>query len=160
MIPSNRDAPYSTDEKAWLKKNYGGEYRFLRTLGLSIYKEEDRTEGRSIVRSWMAEDDGEPKGNGLREQVVSRNERGHDNEDKQEGENDNEDDLEYNIEDELEDDPMCHLADSYFSSAELKWIQKHYQFSSKFMLSYGLKPFEHADCDEATPIVRAMLETD
>ena len=64
MVPYNEDARYSTDEKVWLKKNYGGEYNFLQNLGLSIYKEEDRIEGRSMVRSWMTEDGGVPKGNG------------------------------------------------------------------------------------------------
>jgi hypothetical protein len=43
---------------------------------------------------------------------------------------------------ELEDGPMSHLVEYNFSDAELKWIQKHYQYSSKFMLSYGLKPFD------------------
>ena len=152
VIPYNGDAPYSTEEKAWLKKNYGGEYKFLRSLGLSIYNEEDRTDGRSIVRSWMTEDGGEPKGNGSRMQNVSIGERDHENEDGDEHNTDG-------FLQELEDDPMSHLADYNFSSAELKWIQKHYQYSSKFMLSYGLKPFEQEDCDEAKAIVRALMET-
>jgi hypothetical protein len=41
--------PYTEAEKQWLKKHYGNEFKFLGTLGLSIYKEEDREEGRQII---------------------------------------------------------------------------------------------------------------
>ncbi|KAK6198245.1 hypothetical protein LQW54_010459 [Pestalotiopsis sp. IQ-011] len=54
----NSEKPYYTqDEKAWLKKHYGNEFKFLRTYGLSIYKENDRAEGRHLARSMMATDD-------------------------------------------------------------------------------------------------------
>jgi hypothetical protein len=45
---------YTTQEKDWLKKNYGNEFKFLQMYGLSIYKDEDRGEGRRIVRALMA----------------------------------------------------------------------------------------------------------
>jgi hypothetical protein len=61
---------------------------------------------------------------------------------------------------ELESDPMSHLADYNFSEAELNWIKKLYDYSSRFMLSFGLKPFEQEDCDEAKAIVRAFMEDD
>jgi hypothetical protein len=48
-----RGGALSAEEKAWLKKNSGGEYHFLQTYGLSIYKDEDREEGRSILRALM-----------------------------------------------------------------------------------------------------------
>lgn len=48
---------YTQEEKAWLKKNYGGELQFLRAYGLSIYDEEEREEGRSILRGLMQADD-------------------------------------------------------------------------------------------------------
>lgn len=48
---------YSPAEKRWLKDNYGGEYKFLRSYGLSIYKEEDRDEGAAIVRGLIANDE-------------------------------------------------------------------------------------------------------
>ena len=51
------EAPYTAAEKAWLKKHYGGEFHFLAVYGLSIYKEEDREEGRGIARAMMANDD-------------------------------------------------------------------------------------------------------
>lgn len=44
-------------ENAWLKKYYGTEFKFLMIHGLSIYKEEDREEGRTIMRTFMANDD-------------------------------------------------------------------------------------------------------
>ncbi|KAK7409166.1 hypothetical protein QQX98_008659 [Neonectria punicea] len=43
-------------EKAWLKE-HGGEYRFLKNHGLSIYKEEDREEGRITLRAVMSDSD-------------------------------------------------------------------------------------------------------
>ncbi|KAF2803710.1 uncharacterized protein BDZ99DRAFT_511861 [Mytilinidion resinicola] len=49
-------AGYTDDEKAWLKAHYGNEFRFLQTHGLSIYKDEDREEGREIVRAFMADE--------------------------------------------------------------------------------------------------------
>ena len=157
VIPSNGDAPYSTEEKAWLKKNFGGEYKFLRSFGLSIYDEEDRTDGRSIVRSMMMEDGGEPRETDRECKIPVLGGRNHDNEGEDEDDDDDELDNDGFLQ-ELEDDPMSHLADYNFSPAELKWIQKHYQYSSNFMLSYGLKPFEQEDCDEAKAIVRAMME--
>lgn len=46
----------SAEEKAWLKKHSGNEYRFLQTYGLSIYKDEDREKGKSILRDLMQAD--------------------------------------------------------------------------------------------------------
>ncbi|KAF1836335.1 hypothetical protein BDW02DRAFT_521172 [Decorospora gaudefroyi] len=50
-------APYTADENAFLKKNYGSEYRFLMQHGLKIHDEEDREEGRAILRAVMREDE-------------------------------------------------------------------------------------------------------
>lgn len=50
------DAPYTPAEKEWLEKHWGGEYKFLQSYLLSIYKEEDRAEGRAIVRAMMKHD--------------------------------------------------------------------------------------------------------
>lgn len=44
------------NEKKWLKENFGGEYRFMQMHGLKIYDEEDRREGRAILRGFMAVD--------------------------------------------------------------------------------------------------------
>lgn len=42
--------PYVSAEKAWLKRAFGGEFKFLRSYGLSIYRDKDREEGRRIAR--------------------------------------------------------------------------------------------------------------
>jgi hypothetical protein len=55
--PGQNAAPYTTEEKAFLKKNYGSEYRFLLQHGLRIHDEGDREDGRAILRAVMREDD-------------------------------------------------------------------------------------------------------
>ena len=58
--PSYRDDyPLTDEEKDWLKKNYGGEFNFLHTHGLKMHDEEDREQGRRIVRAMMANSDDE-----------------------------------------------------------------------------------------------------
>ena len=44
---------YNGEEKAFIKKHFKSEYNFLLTHGLSIYKDEDREEGRAILRALM-----------------------------------------------------------------------------------------------------------
>ena len=44
-------AEYTEEEKAWLEKHYGGEYKFLLVHGLRHYDDEDRGEGRATDRS-------------------------------------------------------------------------------------------------------------
>lgn len=50
-------APLTEREKQYLKKHYGNEFHFLRAYALSIYKEEDREEGREILRGMMEAED-------------------------------------------------------------------------------------------------------
>lgn len=47
---------YTAEEKAYIKEQFGGEYKMLRDNGLSIYKESDREEGRAIARAFMEQD--------------------------------------------------------------------------------------------------------
>jgi hypothetical protein len=56
VIPRSRPG-YTQEEKEWLRKNYRTEFHFLRDFGLSIYKDEDREQGRVILRSLMQEED-------------------------------------------------------------------------------------------------------
>ncbi|EXA29337.1 hypothetical protein FOVG_19161 [Fusarium oxysporum f. sp. pisi HDV247] len=44
-------------EKAWLKEHFQTEFQFLQLYGLSVFKEEDREEGRTILRTIMAYDE-------------------------------------------------------------------------------------------------------
>lgn len=46
-------APLNQDEKDFLKANFKDEYHFLQQHGLSIYRDEDRVEGREILRALM-----------------------------------------------------------------------------------------------------------
>lgn len=52
-------APLSTEEKQWLKDHYDGEFKFLASYGLNINKDEDREEGRTILRAILAQSDGD-----------------------------------------------------------------------------------------------------
>ncbi|KAF4984518.1 hypothetical protein FZEAL_314 [Fusarium zealandicum] len=47
----------STEEKQWLKRHWGSEFKFLASYGLSIYKEDDREEGRATLRAIIAASD-------------------------------------------------------------------------------------------------------
>jgi hypothetical protein len=53
---------YITAEKHWLKKHWRGEFHFLIAYGLKIYNEEDREEGRAIVRAFMKAEEPESSG--------------------------------------------------------------------------------------------------
>ena len=50
--------PYTAEEERWLKDAYGGEYHFLASYQLSIFKEDDREEGRRIARGLVERDKG------------------------------------------------------------------------------------------------------
>ncbi|KAL7916726.1 hypothetical protein GGI35DRAFT_433915 [Trichoderma velutinum] len=130
------DEPYTTEEKAWLKKHYKGEYKFLMSYGLSIYDEEERAEGRAIMRSMAsADEDGDETG-----EETERREEDDEGEDEED-----------------EDDEFGHLADYLFNKKELAWINKHYQNSAAFMLSYGLKFYNDEDCADAKALVRSIM---
>jgi hypothetical protein len=60
-----RTAPYTAAEKQWLKDEWRDEYHFLRAYRLSIYKDEDREEGRAIVRACIREVDEDRAKGGL-----------------------------------------------------------------------------------------------
>ncbi|KAK5174889.1 uncharacterized protein LTR77_000025 [Saxophila tyrrhenica] len=125
--------PYTKAEKDWLKQKFDGEFKFLQTQGLSIYKEEDREEGRTIARALRANDD-------------------EDDEEEEEEKEENQ------FLKDLEEDPMSHLADHHFSEKQLEWIEKHYRHSGNFMFSHVLKAFDDEDCEEAVAMVAAFME--
>jgi hypothetical protein len=143
--------PYRIEEGAWLKKHYGCEYKFLQCFSLSVYKEEDREDGRQTARSMMADDD-EPKGIRSQMRDIGLGGMGYGHEDEDNGENESDDFLE-----DLEFNPMSQLAGSNFSQAEPNWVKKHYKYSLNFMVCYGLKPFRQEDCPSAKDIVNGNL---
>ncbi|KAH7082182.1 hypothetical protein FB567DRAFT_605414 [Paraphoma chrysanthemicola] len=51
---------YRQAERTFLNKRFKSEYKFLRSHGLSIHKDEDREEGRAIIRELMHFDENEP----------------------------------------------------------------------------------------------------
>ncbi|KPI35654.1 uncharacterized protein AB675_4748 [Cyphellophora attinorum] len=52
-----KNAPYTAEEKAYLKKGWRDEFHFLQLYQLSIYDEDDREEGRAILRAFKEQDD-------------------------------------------------------------------------------------------------------
>lgn len=47
---------YTSKELAYLEDRFGGEFRFLRTYGLKMFKEDDRDEGKAILTALMSPD--------------------------------------------------------------------------------------------------------
>jgi hypothetical protein len=136
----HHNRPYTKEEKEWLKVHYGGEFHFLMAHGLSIYKDEDREEGRTIMRGFMREEG--PEGWDFVEALT--------------GESDDEGDM---VDDPMESvDWQGHMAG--FDEEQLRWIEEKYGNSENFMLSFGLKFFEKEDCDEAKTILRAFMADD
>src|SRR5271154_679054 len=141
---SSQVLPYTVEEKEWLKENWGGEFRFLRAHLLKIHDEEDRAEGRRIVRAMMHDsDDSYGDGDGDDDDgsftISYTNGRGakpiipHD-----EG----------------------HMADYHFSEKELIWIEENFGNSASFLAIYGLKFYDDDDCEEGKRIAQAMMSDD
>ena len=104
--------------------------------GLSIYKDEDREKGRSILRAMMDQDD-------------LRN-----------GDSSSDEDDDAGSVCSVDAPPGQALADSYFDEEELKFVNKHYGGSINFMFSFGLKFYNPEDGDEAQAIARAFMTDD
>lgn len=130
---SGYELRYTAEEKQWMREHYGNEFKFLQAYQLSIYKEEDREEGKAILKALM---------NGSDRDAESEDEEPED---------------EFLAE--IEADPMSHVADYHFNEAQLKAIKTHYGHSGNFMLSYGLKPFNDEDCEEAKQIAEDMTQS-
>ncbi len=56
MAKKASEPPYTTAEKEWLKRDFGGEFHFLQIYGLKMHNEDDREEGRAIARAMMTND--------------------------------------------------------------------------------------------------------
>ncbi|PPJ52298.1 hypothetical protein CBER1_09258 [Cercospora berteroae] len=128
----------SDQEKAWLKKHYGNEWKFLASYGLKLTDDEERAEGRAILRGLMEDE--------LAMEVDPE-------------EDDNESGSEENdFLADLEADPASHVADYQFPEKELDWVEKNYRHTGNFMRMMGLKPWDEEDCKEAVQIARSMRE--
>lgn len=61
---------------------------------------------------------------------------------------------------ELEEDPMSHVADYKFSVEQLDWIKKHYKHSGNFLICHGFKPYDDSDCEDGKMIIdEAMADS-
>lgn len=166
---STLDRPYTNGEKAWLQKYTGGEFKFLQNLGLSIYKDEDREEGRAITRALMKEDKtggkavlGGMRVRGAAGAQATRLKKG-DFGDDDFGDlyADDDDDEEEGEENEDEDAGLTgHMTDYLFDHETLDFLEKHYGSSLAFMETFCLKFYDKDDCEEAKSIAKAMMEAD
>lgn len=138
--------PYTTYEKQWLKVHYGNEYHLLQAYGLSIFKDEDREEGRAMVRQFMAEEGSEGK-----ELVLTLL-------GESEGSTDTKNDNSEDESEESDEDWEGSMADHLFDEKSLRWIKNYYGTSTSFMHSFGLKIYKLDDCNEAQAIACAMME--
>ncbi|RII13658.1 hypothetical protein CUC08_Gglean004428 [Alternaria sp. MG1] len=129
--PAQNAAPYTAEEIAFLKKNYGSEFHFLMQHGLETFSDEDRQEGQAILRAIMQESD------------VSE----------EEDIDDNEDDLD-------ESEFEGHQADYNFTERQLDWIERNFRNSEQFMYSYGLKFYDDEDLEAAKAIAEVMVRRD
>lgn len=126
-----------------MKSHYRGEFHFLKSHGLSIHKEEDREEGRAILRALLSKS--ASKGTEMGHVPTGRfaNEDARDDED---------------LEDFGEAHLQGHMADYHFNTESLDWMEEHYGSSMNFMVSFGLKFYKDEECRQAQQIVRAILD--
>ncbi|KAL8876934.1 MAG: hypothetical protein Q9198_004956 [Flavoplaca austrocitrina] len=151
---TNDDVPLTKAENKWLKDNYNGEFHFLQTYGLSIYKDEDRVEGRRILRAMMEDDsDDAPNHSGDERATFTREVDDTEVDSDEEG-------SQGSFERDLEENPASHAADYHFSEEQLDWIKRSYGHSLNFLMSYGLKFYDDEDCEEGVAIVRAFMSDD
>ncbi|KAK5995966.1 hypothetical protein PT974_04386 [Cladobotryum mycophilum] len=153
---SNPEMRLSQAESAWLQKHYRGEYKFLLVHGLSIYKEEDREEGRAILRAFMAYDEAES----------SPSKQHH-----------NDEQVSIAIRpvpkiDELTEQPSDehklwlekhirrrwdgNVADGYFTGEELGYLKRDWGNSSAFIYSIGLNFYCKEDCEKAQRLAKTL----
>ncbi|KAL2128193.1 hypothetical protein VTI74DRAFT_9529 [Chaetomium olivicolor] len=139
--------PYTKEEKDWLKRHWGGEFKFLAAHGLSIYKDEDRDEGRRIVRAMMQKHEDEDRDMLTEGGSGSRTGRSNG--------------LPGWLDDDVAEDSELslegHFADYNFTEEELEFIEGGWGNSESFMLSFGLKFYNDEDCEEAKVIVKALM---
>ena len=146
--PKLASADLTAAERTWLKDNYKGEFYFLRCFGLSVYEDEDREEGRRILRAFMQASNAE-----------SSTDEDADGE-LQYSEDDNDEESIHSFEADMEADPAAHFADHFFTKAQLGWIKKHYRHSGNFLNCYGLKSDNDNDCHEGKIIMEVIMEDD
>ena len=136
--------PYTDEEKDWLKKHWDGEFKFLTAYGLRIHDEDDRADGRRMVRAAMH----------IGRVLAEQSKDSHDDEGDEEDEYDDNDDGHIRL---------AHTCGGYsgdFTEEELEFIEDGWGSFADFMMVYGLKFYKDEDVDEAKAIVRALMDSD
>lgn len=107
------------------------------SYGLSIYDEEDREEGRAIMRAMISPD-----------------------EDDDEEEEDKEKQKDEEKEEEDEEGKFAHFADHHFDNKERAWVKKHYQNCAAFMTLNGLRWWNDDHRVDAKRLIKSFMSDD
>ncbi|KXJ93649.1 hypothetical protein Micbo1qcDRAFT_201617 [Microdochium bolleyi] len=145
---ASREEWFTPAEKEWLKVNYGGEFRFLRNHGLSIHEEEDRKDGKTVLKALMCRDELEVPTHVsdaaktlLHSRLVGLGMPSDD--DYSGGGNAT---------------PHVSAANPAFNDKQLEWIRAVHGGVGAFMLSYGLKLYREEDVVVARDIANALMD--
>ncbi|KAI8725534.1 hypothetical protein NCS52_00124800 [Fusarium sp. LHS14.1] len=130
-------------QRAWLKENWGDEFRFLRAHELNMYNEDERREGLVIMWATMNEES-----NRLRR----RKERGYEDRIEQSAFA-NEPEL-------LLDRFNSHLAKRHFSDAEREWIDDRYGDLKTFLNWFRYRLYELDELEEAKETLGKLMRID
>jgi hypothetical protein len=152
IFVSDGRPPYTAAEKAWLRKRRITEFKFLRMYELKMHNDEDRAEGRALVRGFMQDDlcDDPPD----HEPAAKRFKAFHEDnqEEKEEGE-------EAEVEEDKQNvpDTKVEQAKHKFSAAQLQWIDDTYGDIHDFMAAHGLYLHDDNDIREAKMNIDEMI---
>jgi hypothetical protein len=151
VFVSDGRPPYTAAEKNWLKKWRITEFEFLRMYGLKMHDDEDRAEGRALVRGFMQDDlyDGlsndEPATKRIKTFHEGKQEKKEEEEEEQEEE------------EQSEPDTKVEQAKHKFSAAQLQWIDDTYGDIHDFMAAHGLYLHDDNDIREAKMNIDEMI---
>ncbi|KAK3392788.1 hypothetical protein B0H63DRAFT_504839 [Podospora didyma] len=133
---SSSSLPYTDEEKDWIKQNFGDEYHFLLIHGLSIHKEEDREDGRTIARTLMDSDSAD--------------------EDEDMEDEESEDDAVHGNAATVDGI----LAGVGFTAEEVAFMRVGWGSTENFLASFGFKFYKEGDLEEAKGLVQALMAPD
>jgi hypothetical protein len=156
IFVSDGRPPYTAAEKTWLKKWRISEFEFLRMYGLKMYDDEDRAEGRALVRGFMQDDlyDGISNDEPATKIIKTFHEGKQEEEEEEEEEEQEEEEEE---EEQNEPDTKVEQAKHKFSAAQLQWIDDTYGDIHNFMAAHGLYLHDDNDIREAKMNIDEMI---
>jgi hypothetical protein len=154
IFVSDGRPPYKAAEKTWLKKWRISEFEFLRMYGLKMHDDEDRAEGRALVRGFMQDDLYDDLSND--EPATKRIKTFHKSKQEEEEEEEEEQEVEEK-EEQNEPDTKVEQAKHGFSAAQLQWIDDTYGDIHDFMAAHGLYLHDDNDIREAKMNIDEMI---